>query len=438
MEHDMSDTLTSQGNAPVRTKLTRQQITGFWGAWLGWTLDGMDSFIYALVLAPALTELLPRSGYPATPGNVGLFGSILFALFLVGWGLSFLWGPWADRYGRRNVLALTILVYGLFTGLSALAQNVYELAAMRLLAGIGIGGEWALAGTYVAEVWPEDRRKMGAGYLQTGYYAGFFLAAGFNYTVGAHFGWRAMFLVGGIPILVAFIVRMNMEEPARWERKQQVIATSRRWALRVIFSGDYLQRTLVMTALLTVAIIGLWAGAVYEPTAVITLAKKAGMVQTQAVKTASLATAILSIGTILGCLTVPVMAERIGRRYTLAFYFAGMATCIALAFGWAFYLPNGLRPFITILFFLGFFGGNFATFSLWLPEQYDTTVRATAFAFATSFGRFIGAGINFAIGAMVRNMGTLGKPVAMTAIAFGIGLLIIPFAYETKGKVLPD
>jgi len=87
---------------------------------------------------------------------------------------------------------------------------------------------------------------------------------------------------------------------------------------------------------------------------------------------------------------------------------------------------------------LGFFGGNFAVFSLWLPEQYGTTVRATAFAFTTSFGRFIAAGVNFGVGALVRGMGTLGTPVAFTAIGFGIGLLVIPFAMETRGKVLPD
>jgi hypothetical protein len=97
-----------------------------------------------------------------------------------------------------------------------------------------------------------------------------------------------------------------------------------------------------------------------------------------------------------------------------------------------------LKPFITVLFFLGFFGGNFAVFSLWLPEQYDTSVRATAFAFTTSFGRFIAAGVNFAIGALVSRWGTLGRPVAITAVAFGIGLLVIPFSIETRGKALPD
>ena len=147
---------------------------------------------------------------------------------------------------------------------------------------------------------------------------------------------------------------------------------------------------------------------------------------------------LLSLGTILGCLAVPPMAERLGRKMTLAIYFLGMAICIVLSFGWAFYLAHGLQPFITVLFFLGFFGGNFAVFSLWLPEQYNTAVRATAFAFTTSFGRFIAAGVNFGIGAMVSHMGTLGKPVAITAIAFGIGLLVIPFALETRGKILPQ
>ncbi|MGA8143471.1 MAG: MFS transporter [Candidatus Acidiferrales bacterium] len=420
----------------ARTKLTGDQITGFWGAWTGWTLDGMDSFIYALVLSPALTELLPKSGIASTPGNVGLAGSILFALFLVGWGLSFLWGPVADRYGRARVLAATILVYAIFTGAAALSQNVWELAIFRLLAGIGIGGEWALAGTYVAEAWPEDRRKMGAGYLQTGYYAGFFLAATLNYTVGAHFGWRAMFLCGLSPVIVAFLVRIRVKEPERWKQKAE--PARHRSPLREIFSPQYRVRTIVNTALLTVAIIGLWAGAVYEPTAIITLAKKAGMSLPGAVRTASYGTGLLSIGTILGCLALPMLAERTSRRITLAIYFLGMAICIALSFGWAFYLPNALRPFIAMLFFLGFFGGNFTMFSLWLPEQYSTSVRATAFAFATSFGRFVGAGVNFGLGAMVRNTGTLGKPVAYTAIAFAIGLLLIPFGVETTGKSLPD
>ena len=422
---------------PARTPLNRQQIVGFWGAWFGWTLDGMDSFIYALVLAPALAELLPNSGYAATPANIGLAGSILFATFLVGWGLSFIWGPLADRFGRTKVLAGTIFTFAIFTGLAATSHTVWELGIYRFLAGVGIGGEWALAGTYVAEAWPEDRRKMGAGYLQTGYYAGFFLAAALNYTIGAAFGWRAMFLVGVVPVIVSIVVLLRVKETDKW-KKAESTAVKAVAPLRAIFSAQYRRRTIAATVLLTVAIIGLWAGAVYEPSAVILLSLKAGMAKPEAARMASIATGLLSIGTVIGCLALPPMAERIGRRPTLAVYFIGMAATIALAFGWAFYLPDGLVPFIVLLFVLGFFGGNFALFSLWLPEQFETRVRATAFAFCTSFGRFVGAGVNFLLGAAVLHMHTLGVPVALTALVFIVGLFVIPFAPETKGEVLPQ
>src|SRR5450755_3164363 len=243
---------------PPRSKLSRGQITGFWAAWTGWTLDGMDSFIYALVLSPALTELLPKSGMDASPANVGFVGSVLFALFLVGWGLALIWGPIADRFGRTRVLAVSVLVYAVFTGAAALSQNVWELGLFRLLAGIGIGGEWALAGTYVSEAWPEDRRKMGAGYLQTGYYSGFFLAAALNFTVGARYGWRAMFLCGLAPVVLTLLIILRVKEPARWvaensKRSAKIAPIRRSSPLAEIFRGQYLRRTLVNTGLLTVA-----------------------------------------------------------------------------------------------------------------------------------------------------------------------------------------
>jgi MFS family permease len=422
-----------------RTPLDRQQIIGFWAAWSGWMLDGMDSVIYALVLSPALTELLPKSGIEATQGNIGQVGSIMFGLFLIGWGLSFIWGPIADRFGRTRTLSATVLIYALFTGAAALADNVWELGLFRFLAGIGIGGEWAMAGTYVAEAWPEDRRKMGAGYLQTGYYSGFFVAAALNFTVGAHYGWRAMFLCGLAPVIVSIVTLLKVREPERWERKHQEGAR-RASPLVQIFRPPYLPRTVVMSLLLTVAVIGLWAGAVYEPTAIIQLARAEGMDQPAASRMASLGTAILSVGTIVGCLLLPILAERIGRRRTLAIYFAGMTLTIAASFGWAFYLPVGraLPVFLTVLFFLGMAGGNFAVFSLWLPELFGTEVRASAFAFCTSVGRFVGAAVNFGLAAAVRSMGTLGTPVALTALAFGVGLLVIPYSRETRGQVLPE
>ncbi len=420
---------------PRRNALTSAQRRGFWAAWTGWTLDGMDAFIYALVLSPALTELLPKSGLQGGATNVAFAGSVLFALFLIGWGLAFLWGPIADRFGRTRTLAGSVLMYAVFTGAAALVHTVWALAVCRLLAGVGIGGEWALAGTYVAEAWPEERRKMGAGYLQTGYYAGFFLAAALNFTVGAKFGWRAMFLCGLAPVLLSLYIILGVTEPERWQKA--AVRISRTGPLREIFSNRYRRRTLSNAALLTVSIIGLWAGAVYEPTAIIILARKAGMTAAQSARMASIGTAVLAIGTTLGCLAAPALCELWGRRRALGLYFIGMAICIWLGFEWAFYSPDGLLAFQAVLFFLGFFGGNFAIYSLWLPEQYDTRVRATAFAFATSIGRVIGAGVNFLLAWAIQHHGSLGLPVAYTAAAFILGLAILPTAVETRGQNLP-
>jgi MFS family permease len=421
------------------SSLTRNQIRGFWASWGGWTLDGMDSVVYALVLVPALRELLPHSGIVANKGNIGYYGSLSFALFLIGWGLAFLWGPIGDRFGRVRTLMLTIVWYSVFTFLSAFVTSVWQLAILRLLAGIGIGGEWAMGGTFVAEEWPEDRRRMGAGFMHTGYYVGFFLAALANYGIGSHYGWRAMFIVGGLPALLLAWVRHGVIEPAAWKRKESVV---RSWAVwrpfGTLFSDALRRRTIINAMLMLASICGLWAGTVYVPAAITVLAEAGGRVGPQAAQLASWGTMLVSFATILGCLAMPSLAERLGRRGALALFFTLMMVFIALTFGKVFYLgASGLPWFFVCLFFLGLGGANFAVYTLWLPEQYPTECRASAFAFATSFARFGGAGITFLVGSGVRHFGSLGKPVAMTSIAFALGLLLIPFAFETRGQRLP-
>ncbi len=424
------------------TPLTRNQIRGFWASWGGWALDGMDSFIYALVLVPSLRELLPRSGIAATKANIGFYGGLLFALLLFGWGLAFLWGPVGDKFGRVRTLMLTIVWYSVFTFLSALVTNVWQLATLRLLAGIGIGGEWAMGGTFVAEEWPEDRRCAGAAYMHSGYYVGIFLAALANYVVGTHFGhnaWRVMFVVGGLPALVLAWMRHGVTEPERWQQKVSVVRAWQVWRpFVVLFSGVWLRRTILNSLFMLASVSGLWAGTVYVPAAVTALAEAAGRAGPQAAQLASRATMLVAFATILGCLVMPWLAERLGRRRALAFYFTVMMIFIVLTFAKVFYLgPAALPWFFVCLFFLGLGGANFAVYTLWLPEQYPTECRATAFAFCTSFARFGGAGITFLVGAGVQYFGSLGIPVALTSIAFAIGLLLLPFGAETRGQSLP-
>lgn len=416
-------------------------MRGFWAAWAGWALDGMDSFIYALVLVPALHDLLPRSGLPADAANTGFYGGLLFAVFLVGWGFAFLWGPIADRFGRVRTLMLTVLCYSLFTFLGCAATSVWQLATFRFLAGIGIGGEWTLGGIFVAEEWPEHRRREGAAYMHTGYYFGTFLAALVNYWIGAKYGWRAVFAVGGTPALLVAFIRYGVAEPKRWQRRIEQLGKSftARQAFFALFGSEYRRRTLLNAAFLLISMIGLWAGSVYVPSSVTYLATRSGWTAPQAAQLASFATMLLSTGTILGCLLMPWLAERYGRRIALGFYFVLMFVCIAFGFGYAFYLSRHALPwFLTSLFLLGVGGANFAIYTLWLPEQYRTECRASAFAFATSSGRFVAAGITFLVGAAVGRMHTIGTPVAFTSLAFLIGLLLLPFGEETKGKPLPQ
>lgn len=423
---------------PKRT-LTANQWRGFFAAWGGWALDGMDSYIFALVMVPALRELLPRSGLRTDIGSIGFYGGVLFSLFLLGWGLAFLWGPIADKFGRVRTLMLTILWYSLFTFLCCISAKLWQLAVFRVLAGIGIGGEWAMGGTFVAEEWPEDRRKNAAGWMHTGYYVGFFLAALANYFIGARYGWRAMFAIGGLPALMIGFIRYGVTDSARWKSKA---SDAQCWSmmrpLKMLFSQEYRKRTLLNSFYVLVSIIGLWAGSVYVPAAISELFLREQFWPQHTTSLISLATMLLSIATVLGCTVLPVIAERIGRRATLAVYFALMMVAISVGFGYVFYLSHhAMIWFLLSLVVLGFGGANFAMYTLWLPEQYPTECRGSAFAFATSVGRFIGAGFTFLVGAGVAYFQTIGVPVALTAIAFALGIAALPFGHETKGHILP-
>jgi MFS family permease len=427
--------------APRRTPLTSNQKRGFLAAYGGWTLDGMDAFIYALVLVPALTELLPASGIAATPVNIGYYGSILFAMFLFGWGLSMVWGPIGDRIGRVRALMLTILAYSLFTFMCGLVTNVWQLAFLRVLCGIGLGGEQPIGSTFVAEELPEDRRKMAAGVLHTGYYMGFLLASIANYYIGANYGWRWMFFFGGLPALFIAFIRWGVKESRLWHEE---FGTGRKerpkmsQAFGTLFSPMYKSRTTVMSMIYTVSIIGQWAGSIYVPTAISQIALRQGMLAPDAARLASRGAMVLAIGTVIGCLLAPILAERFGRRMAMGMFMGLLAASTAVSFGYVFYMDmNALQTFFVCVFFLGLAGANFAMYTLWLPEQFDTSCRASGMGFISSIGRFVGVGMIFLVAAGVNYFGSIGTPIALTSIIIFLGLFLLPFAAETRGKPLP-
>ena len=226
---------------------------------------------------------------------------------------------------------------------------------------------------FVAEEWPEDRRRVGAGLMHTGYYVGIFLAALANFGMGQPLRLACPCLSSGRAAGTASgRVRHGVTEPATWTKKEKVV---RAWAVWhpfvILFSPALRRRTIVNALLMLASIPGLWAGTVYVPAAIMAVAEAGGHGGAQAAQLASWGITLVSFATILGCLAMPSLAERLGRRGALAVFFTLMMVFIALTFGKVFYLGAVALPwFFVCLFSLGLGGANFSVYTLWLPEQY--------------------------------------------------------------------
>jgi MFS family permease len=164
-----------------------------------------------------------------------------------------------------------------------------------------------------------------------------------------------------------------------------------------------------------------------------------GAVAADAARIASWGGAVLAIGTVIGCLCAPILAERYGRRVAMAIYMSLLTVTTAVAFGWAFFImgPNALPIFFGMTLLLGLAGANFAMYTLWLPELFETSSRGSGMGFISSIGRFVGVGMVFLIAAGVNHFGNIGTPIALTSFVLFAGLFLLPFTVETRGQPLP-
>lgn len=401
-------------------------------AWLGWVFDAMDATIYAVVLHPALHELLHTSGGPAAAERIGWYGGIIFSIFLIGWaigGIAF--GIAADRFGRTKVLMATIMIYAVFTGAAALAQDWWHLAIYRFLTALGIGGEWAAGAAMVAETWPDDKRAKAAGVLQSAWAVGFFLAAGCNLAFTDTFGWRGLFVIGILPAFVALLVRWWVKEPDRWTHAH----ANRIIPLSAIFEGDLKRATLVGSALAFVAVFGLWGSTNWAPTLVRELPEFEGADAATLTKAVSYAIMALNAGAIFGYLGFGPLADRFGRRPVFAFMCAGSLLMLPAAY----LLPSHYAGVLMLLPLLGFFNnGIFSGFPIYLPELYPTRLRATGAGFCFNAGRILASISPFLTGWLVTTLGTFGRAASTVALIYLVGLGVLWFAPETKGRPLKD
>jgi MFS family permease len=427
LNHHMSS--ASVGVSPWR-QVTRYQYLVLATAWLGWIFDSMDATIYALVLTPALKELL---GAQATPENIGWYGGIIFAIFLVGWAVGgVLFGVMADYFGRARTLVITILIYAVFTAMAGFAHTWWQLALYRFLTALGIGGEWAAGAALVAEVWPESLRVKGAGILQSAWGAGYFLGAGVYLLLSAQ-SWRVMFFVGLLPAIVAVFARLKVKEPEKWVREHDAAQGKRPLTLAELFTPGVRRDTIVGAALAFVAVFGLWGATNWTPSLIHEMFRGRHLPPESAVRLVSYAVMSLNAGAIVGYLAFPPLAERIGRRGAFAIMLAGSAVALPLTF----LAPSSYTAVLLLLPVLGFFSnGLFSGFPIYLPELFATRIRATGSGFCFNVGRVLAASGPFLTGYLVTRLGTFARAASAVAVIYIIGLFILLFARETKGEAI--
>jgi MFS family permease len=331
-------------------------------------------------------------------------------------------------------MVLTILFYSVFSGLTFFATELWHVAALRFLVAMGVGGEWAVAAALVAEVFPDGARARASGVFHATSILGTWLAAGAGLLVGS--GWRHAYLIGVLPALLVLWVRAGVEEPARWRKAE---AEGRRMgSLRDLFGhAAWGRRALFGLALAAVGLGTFWGVTVAGLDLTLDLLIRGGMSPERAAPRAKFAYGIVqALGGGLGLLAFAPVAERIGRRGAFA-----VMQILALAIvPVACYVPRTYGQMLMILPLYGFFTTSIhAGFAVYFPELFPDHLRATGSAVCFNGGRLLAAPILWA-SAELKAMPSLGLRSAVTLLStlFLVGVAILAFLPETKGRPLPE
>ncbi len=429
------------------------QWTVLFAAWLGWGFDVFDGLLFNFVAPNCVPTLLHLTiGSPAAKAATLEWTGYLTSILLLGWAFGgILFGQVADRLGRTRTLMLTMLLYALGTAACAFAPNLWVLALCRVVASLGIGGEWAAGASMVAEVVPEKRRVEAGALLYTSAPMGIFLATFINFQIAGNYfkaspevSWRYVFLSGLIPAAVAFLVRMFVKEPERWQKAAAAAAPPR---LRELFSPELRAITISGFFMAVVALIAWWSCNAFIPVVATGLAQSEAQLRglDRAATLAlvegwkRIATNYFNLGGLIGTLLTIPAAKYLGRKVMFAIYFAASGAAILATFG------LDLRPEtrLVMYFLIGLtVFGVFGSFTYYLPELFPTRLRGTGSGFCYNIGRVIAAAGPILVGSIAAR-GANSLTSALTALFWVgfvpiAGLLLLPWAIETKDQVLAD
>jgi len=381
----LSNPHSSPPGDPTRLRdLAPQQWKSGLAAWLGWTFDGLDMHLYTLVAAPFVAQLIAA---PATTDpRVGRYASIIQAAFLLGWALGGgFFGRIGDRIGRARALSLTVLTYAAFTGLSFFAQTWWHLMIFRFLSALGVGGEWAVGASLLAETWPKKWRPWIAAVLQTGVNVGI-LAACLANVLLASAPPRYLFLVGVLPAVLVFWIRRAVPETEVW-RAAKAKAAHQEPGIRDLFRGQVRRTTLLVMVVCAVSLTAHWAFMFWHQQHLRNLPEVLAWTAAAKNKLASQALYLVIASSIAGNFFAAALARRFGYRHTIA----AMSFGYLLAMLGAYSVARDHQALLFWLPVIGFFQGLFALYTMYLPPLFPTLLRTTGAGFCYNIGRVFAA-----------------------------------------------
>jgi MFS family permease len=440
----------------------------FFVATAAWCFDCLDQQLFILARDNAVKALAPHM----SSLEQGKMSGWAMSVFVAGWATGgLIFGAVGDRIGRARTLALTVLIYSLFTGLSSLAANLTQFMIYRALTGLGVGGVFGLAVALVADALPDIARPKALGLLQA-------LSAVGNVTAGLCamalsgvdplVSWKYLFWIGSVPAFLCIFIMAKLKEPEKWVAAKAASTTDRGKAMGSYLSlfGDprWRKPALLGMLLCVAAVVGLWGVGFFSnklvapAIAAALAAENLSPAEITAAKQwwAAANLIVMNIGAFCGMITFSKAAHRFGRKPVFAVAF--VAAMVATIF---FYQRFATRGDIWMSFVMGFCQLSlFAGFAIYLPELFPTRLRSTGTSFCYNVGRFIAASGPLTLGQLQARLGakavaalpTTADAVAKAAaelaafrnaacylsVVFLLGLIALFFLPETKDRPMPE
>jgi MFS family permease len=425
----------SEGEGRWYEGITRYQWTVLAIACVGWMFDVFEGQIYAVYKSPAMADLLKgkSDAYVDLIANVGL------ASFLIGGTVGgLLFGILADRIGRRQTMVWSILMYSVFTGLHFFATDAWHIVVLRFFVAMGVAGEWAIAASYVAEVFPKKARTMAGGIFHASSVVGAVLGSAIGVWVISMANWRWAFVLGVLPALLVVWVLVSLKESERWQedrKRSPEEAKKKGGSLRELLGvARWRNRALIGMGLAAVGLGTYWAiyawgvelvGEVLPDT----------VSKDQRFRLGSFAYMLMNgTGGFAGLLLFAPLSMYAGRRAAFAFYHVGAMIVVPIAY----LAPTEYWHTLVLLPIMAFFVvGMHAGYAIYFPELFPTRLRATGASFCFNVGRLVAA-VMLLVRGWLREWLDLRVAVSVMASLFVVGLLLLLIAPETKDTELPE